>query len=660
MKAIIDTILLPAAISDFERNYLDRMNRVGLLFFVLHVPAFVLVAYFNGTGPWLAAILSAFALVGPALAYRTFESPRHVSLSYGFTAMLMGGLLVHFGQGPVQIEMHFYFFALLAMLALYGNPMVIVVAAVTVALHHLALWWLLPSSVFNYEAPIWVVLVHAVFVVLESVGTIFIARSFFDNVIGLEKIVRARTAEVERRVRDMRLVLDNVQQGLVTVDLDGNMSPERSRVLDGWLGAADAGDRLADYISKRAPATGDALAAGWEQLVAGILPTELSLDQLPKSMVVGERCMKLDYSPIHDGDALSKVLVVISDETSDVARARLEAEQREVLHIFDQLMVDKVGFVEFFEESSRHIEAICSDRVSCLKTLKRIVHTLKGNAAIFRVTSLAEQCQRIETHMVDEGERPSERARVELQQRWDVLRRSFATLLGERATSKLEIDDADHHAVLAALREGRSRAEVTRMIAAWKLEPTRRRLARVAGQAQRIADRLNKSELTIETSDADLRLDPQRWAPFWQAFIHVVRNAVDHGIENADGRIRSGKTRGGTVSFDTRCDGDDFVVEIRDDGRGIDWTAIAGRAKQCGLDTSTDEALLEALFSDGVSTAASVNEFSGRGIGMGAVRAACRELNGNVLVHSNPGDGTSIQFRFPTHEMAGEAVSVAA
>ena len=65
--------------------------------------------------------------------------------------------LVHVGQGPVQIEMHFYFFALLAMLAVYGNPLVILVAAVTVALHHLVLWALLPASVFNYDAPIWVV-----------------------------------------------------------------------------------------------------------------------------------------------------------------------------------------------------------------------------------------------------------------------------------------------------------------------------------------------------------------------------------------------------------------------------------------------------------------------------------------------------------------------
>src|SRR5205823_7385778 len=109
----------------------------------------------------------------------------------------------------------------IAMLAVFGNPSVIIAAAVTVALHHLVLWFALPQSVFNYDAPVWVVAVHAAFVVLESVAACFIARSFFDNVIGLERIVRARTAELDRRNRDMRLVLDNVGQGFATVDAAG-------------------------------------------------------------------------------------------------------------------------------------------------------------------------------------------------------------------------------------------------------------------------------------------------------------------------------------------------------------------------------------------------------------------------------------------------------
>src|SRR5438552_17555983 len=120
-RKIVNTIFLPNEISAFERDYLKKVNRLTMQFFWLHVPVFIAVAWFNDTNPLLAAVLTSAVAVGPWLAYRTLANPRTVTLVYGFASMLMGGLLVHFGQGPVQIEMHFYFFALIAMLALYGN-----------------------------------------------------------------------------------------------------------------------------------------------------------------------------------------------------------------------------------------------------------------------------------------------------------------------------------------------------------------------------------------------------------------------------------------------------------------------------------------------------------------------------------------------------------
>ena len=240
MKSILDFLVLPPEVSDFERNYLGRVNRIASFFFALHVPVFVLVAYVNDTRPGLALILSAAVLLGPLLGRHATQSPRGLSIVYGVTAMFMGGLLVHFGQGPVQIEMHFYFFALVAMCAVFGNPLVIVAAAATVALHHLIVWLVIPSSVFNYDARWWVVGVHALFVGLESVATCFIARSFFDNVIGLEKIVRKRTEELDAKNQEMRLLLDNVQQGFLTIDRSGRLAGEHSAIVDGWFGAPEA------------------------------------------------------------------------------------------------------------------------------------------------------------------------------------------------------------------------------------------------------------------------------------------------------------------------------------------------------------------------------------------------------------------------------------
>ena len=149
MKKLMSYLLLPDEISQFERQYLARINRIALIFFVFHVPAFICVALVAGTSAIQAAVLTPMVLVGPLVGYRFLRNPRHLSIVSGFTAMCMGGLLVHFGRGSMQIEMHFYFFVLIALLAVFANPLAIITAAVTVALHHLVLYLVLPSSVFN-------------------------------------------------------------------------------------------------------------------------------------------------------------------------------------------------------------------------------------------------------------------------------------------------------------------------------------------------------------------------------------------------------------------------------------------------------------------------------------------------------------------------------
>src|SRR5262245_4464243 len=108
LKNLAAYLILPAEITAFERDYLKRMNRIGLTFFCLHIPAFMLVAALCDTGVIKAFFLTAAVLIGPLLAYRTFTNVRTMAAVFGFTAMCMGGLLVHFGQGPMQIEMHFY------------------------------------------------------------------------------------------------------------------------------------------------------------------------------------------------------------------------------------------------------------------------------------------------------------------------------------------------------------------------------------------------------------------------------------------------------------------------------------------------------------------------------------------------------------------------
>ena len=133
MRRLIDYLILPAEITKFERDYLAKLNRIALLSFWAHLPVLPIIALLSGTSAARALLYTAVMLVGPTAAHRTLKNPRSLSIVSGFTAMCMGGLLVHFGQGRMQIEMHFYFFVLIALLAVFANPLAIITAAVTCA-----------------------------------------------------------------------------------------------------------------------------------------------------------------------------------------------------------------------------------------------------------------------------------------------------------------------------------------------------------------------------------------------------------------------------------------------------------------------------------------------------------------------------------------------
>ncbi|HBP18929.1 MAG TPA: hypothetical protein DEA08_14225 [Planctomycetes bacterium] len=652
LKQVRDFLCLPGDVTEFEESFLRRLNRLALGFFCLHLPVFVAIAYFNETGALAAVALTLLALFGPALAVAKVRNQRAVSLVHGFSSMIFGGLLVHFGQGPVQIEMHFYFFAMLAMLSAFGNPLVVLTAAVTVTFHHLLLWIYLPSSVFNYQAPFWVVLVHAAFVVLESVVSCFLARSFFDNVIGLEKKVQERTRALDQRNHDMRLVLDNVDQGFLTIDTAGVLSPERSAAVDVWLGAPSEAQGFAEYLSRVDERVGMSFELGWEQVVDGFLPLDVALDQLPHELRAKGRVLEIGYTPITIEGELQKMLVVISDVTATRERLRLEAEQRETAQILDRVMSDKSGFLEFYGEVGELVRNVAGEVFSEDAPLKRALHTIKGNCMIYGLDTVAERCHELESQLDERGQRPSELQREDLGARWERLEESLSALLGDRDRELIEIEGDHFQRLLEAALGTASRAELANMIASLKLEPTSSRLRRVAEQARRIAKRIGQGEIGIEIDDQDLRLEPSRWSAFWSAFIHVVRNAVDHGLEPPELRAAAGKEGAGCLRLTTAVVDGEFQIAVSDDGRGIDWEAVAEKARGLGLPAETHEELVDALFAEGLSTAQRITETSGRGVGMAAVMEAVEAQGGRVEVESEAGQGTTFRFRFPAKQMA--------
>jgi two-component system chemotaxis sensor kinase CheA len=178
----------------------------------------------------------------------------------------------------------------------------------------------------------------------------------------------------------------------------------------------------------------------------------------------------------------------------------------------------------------------------------------------------------------------------------------------------------------------------------WANEPLHKRFSIFAQQIVELAERLGKKGVTVQISDSGLRLPREQLASFWSSFPHVIRNAVDHGIESVEERRTLGKPENAVIELASRIDNGEVVVEIADDGPGLDWKAVAERARAKGLPTESREDLEAALFADGVTTREKASEVSGRGVGLSAVRSAVLAMGGRICIESALNRGTRFSF----------------
>lgn len=172
---------------------------------------------------------------------------------------------------------------------------------------------------------------------------------------------------------------------------------------------------------------------------------------------------------------------------------------------------------------------------------------------------------------------------------------------------------------------------------------------RVQTDITRLAERLGKAKPKVVVESNGVRLPAKRFGAFWASMVHVVRNAMDHGIESPEERKAAGKPEMGAINLRSTETPDHIIIECSDDGAGIDWHAVAFKAGAAGLPSTTSADLQSALFASGVSTAKAVTDVSGRGVGLAAVHERCTTLDGTVAVTSTRGAGTRVVFSFPRH-----------
>ena len=196
----------------------------------------------------------------------------------------------------------------------------------------------------------------------------------------------------------------------------------------------------------------------------------------------------------------------------------------------------------------------------------------------------------------------------------------------------------------------RKLSDLQKSVIETRMVPVGQIYSKLSRTVRKVARELHK-EIELVLRGEDTELDKMMVEELTDPLMHIIRNAIDHGIESAAERVAAGKAPEGKVILNAYQQGNSVVLDVKDDGRGIDPAHIRRIAINRGLLTEKDPfdtaRALELIFAPGFSTAAQVSEISGRGVGLDVVKKNIQDLKGTIDVISTPGEGSTFRISLP-------------
>lgn len=244
-------------------------------------------------------------------------------------------------------------------------------------------------------------------------------------------------------------------------------------------------------------------------------------------------------------------------------------------------------------------------------------------------------------------------------------------LVGELVIAQSMLDESLRHVHLAdRVRDsieqiGRVMRELQERVMSVRMLPVATAFNRFPRLVRDLASSSGK-RIELELAGEETELDKSLVERLSDPLTHLMRNAIDHGIEKPEERLARGKPEQGTIGLSALTHGGFVYIEVRDDGRGLDHAKIFQRALERGLVTAEQNlppsAIEELIFAPGFSTADAVSEVSGRGVGMDVVKRTIEGMGGSISVTSKPGEGTATRLKLPLTlaMLSGMTVSVGA
>ena len=498
----------------------------------------------------------------------------------------------------------------------------------------------------------------------------------------LEAKVEERTAELRQKNNDIANMMANMHQGLFTITEGGLIHPEYAAYLEQIFETDRIADRnFADLLFSNTTAGSDAVDQNKTGVDAIVGEDEMMYDfnshclmtEMNIQMEDGrEKILELDWDPIiNEDDEVDKLMVTVRDVTELKAlEAEAEGQKRELAIIGEILAVDAAKFADFVKTSEDFlaecrglIEANDDKDLDVIANLFRSMHTVKGNARTYGLSQVTDIVHEVESTYDDLRKNEDvvwnkEQLLEELSGAEDIIGKYafvFREKLGRdgEASSGISLDPVRVSAWLDSINELTKESldenvkgvvsEAYSMLLSMEAKPLDEVISDVIESANSLADQLGKGKPNIEIDNAGILVKSEAHSTLNNIFMHVFRNAMDHGIEGIEERKEKGKNESGTISLDVSFDGDLANLAVRDDGRGIAISRIYKMAIEKGIYAESDpkpsaSEIANLIFSSGFSTADEVTDVSGRGVGMDAVKGFLEREGGSIDVILDEGN----------------------
>ncbi len=489
------------------------------------------------------------------------------------------------------------------------------------------------------------------------------------------------------KTHKVRSLLDNAEQGFLSFSdnfiIDAEYSQECVRLLGDNLEGKDISDVLYKNDETKKHFLKEALLNVVREKDDLIKDAMLSL--LPKEVIVNRRAIKVDYKILEN----KQYMIVLTNITKERILEKKIRKEQEILKMIVIIVSEPAQFYELkddFEKFSKNKRVFINPNLSCkvnLSELYRDVHTFKGSFAQLRMQNCVKELHNLETELstISTQENITNQDLLNLLDKSDMnewinkdlyvikeilgieffdkqhkleVDDKFIFNIEDKITYLLQADDKHINTYEDILNEI-NRARGTTLNHALSIYPK---------LCQEIATTQDKYLTEFKVTGGEDILTPIHFKSFIKSLIHLFRNAIDHGVEDLEDRLTLGKSEYASITCSIENNKDNFKIIISDDGAGIDIEKLKSKALKAKLYTEFELSnmskanLLALVFVDNLSTNDNITKLSGRGIGMGAVKAEIEKLSGEIEIQSIVGEGTKFILKVPT-SIYGNLINIA-